>query len=53
VDADVVCHTDGAETPEESAAKVLDLLIQRGFVRATVGAELSPARAAVPGAAGG
>jgi sulfate adenylyltransferase len=53
VDADVVCHTDGAETPEESAAKVLDLLIQRGFVRATVGAELSPTRAAVPGAAGG
>jgi hypothetical protein len=48
VDADIVCHTDGAETPGESAAKVLDLLIQRGFVRATIGAEPSPAHATVP-----
>ncbi len=37
LNADVVCHTGGVETPEESAAKILDLLLQRGFVRATIG----------------
>ncbi|MGI8857788.1 MAG: bifunctional sulfate adenylyltransferase/adenylylsulfate kinase [Thermomicrobiales bacterium] len=44
MDADVVCHTGGAETPEESAAKILDLLVQRGFVRAAIGVEPSSAR---------
>ena len=29
----VVCHTDGTEKPEESARRVLDVLIQAGFVR--------------------
>ncbi|MHB8648285.1 MAG: adenylyl-sulfate kinase, partial [Thermomicrobiales bacterium] len=37
LNAEIVCHTGGAETPEESAAKILDLLVQRGFVRATIG----------------
>jgi sulfate adenylyltransferase len=30
--ADVVCHTGGPETPEESATKILDVLRQRGFI---------------------
>jgi len=31
--ADVVCHTDGRERPEESARKVLGFLLAEGFVR--------------------
>jgi sulfate adenylyltransferase len=30
--ADVVCHTGGPETPEESTTKILDVLRQRGFI---------------------
>lgn len=32
LNADVVCHTDGRETPEESAAKVLGVLADRGYL---------------------
>jgi sulfate adenylyltransferase len=35
--AEVICHTGGPETPEESATKILALLVQRGFVRETTG----------------
>jgi adenylylsulfate kinase len=31
---EVVCHTDGSETPEQSAAKVLAALESLGFVTA-------------------
>ncbi len=35
--AEVVCHTGGPETPTESAARILDLLAARGFVREAIG----------------
>ena len=35
--AEVVCHTGGPETPRESAARILDLLAARGFVREAIG----------------
>jgi adenylylsulfate kinase-like enzyme len=31
LDPEVVCHSDGRETPEESAAKVLEALETRGY----------------------
>ena len=34
--ADVICHTGGTETPEESAAKIRELLIARGFLESRV-----------------
>ncbi|HET8777016.1 MAG TPA: adenylyl-sulfate kinase [Candidatus Limnocylindria bacterium] len=34
VDPDVTCHTDGHETPEESAARVVAKLGERGYVAA-------------------
>ena len=42
--ANIVCHTGGEETPEESAARVLDLLVQRGFVLRSIGVDAAPAQ---------
>ena len=43
---EVVCHTDGQETPDQSAAKVLDRLEELGYSRRTVAEAAQAGRSA-------